>query len=93
MDRPHNLLIQLATTSGIIGLLTYVGAITMMLLRGLRTMKLENDVHVISFACVLAYLISAMFGNSMYYTSPYFFIFLGILMFENIKIDTEKKEL
>lgn len=34
---------------------------------------------------VIAYLISAMFGNSMYYTSPYFFILLGFLMGENLK--------
>lgn len=93
MDRPHNLLIQLATTSGIVGLITYMGGIAMILLVGLKTMKLENDIHVISFACVLAYLVSAMFGNSMYYTSPYFFIFLGILMFENIKRDNEKDKL
>ena len=83
-DRPHNLLIQLATTSGIIGLVTYVSAIGIILIRALKRMKMEDDVHVISFFVVIAYLISAMFGNSMYYTSPYFFIFLGLLMSENI---------
>lgn len=87
-DRPHNLIVQLATTSGIIGLLSYLSAIGIILIRGLKTMDLENSFLVISFACVIAYMISAMFGNSMYYTSPYFFIFLGIL-FQQIKQKTE----
>lgn len=83
-DRPHNLLIQLATTSGIIGLISYVTAIGIILVRGLKKIKLENSIHIISFFVVVSYLISAIFGNSMYYTSPYFFIFLGFLMSENI---------
>ena len=33
---------------------------------------------------IIAYLISAMFGNSMYYTSPYFFILLGMLYKQEI---------
>jgi len=83
-DRPHNLLIQLATTSGIIGLVSYISAIGIILIRGLKRSKIENSIHIISFFVVIAYLISSMFGNSMYYTSPYFFIFLGFLMCENI---------
>jgi len=84
-DRPHNLLIQLATTSGVIGLVTYVSAVSIILIRGLKRSKLENSIHVITLFVIIAYLISAMFGNSMYYTSPYFFIFLGVLMSENMK--------
>jgi len=84
-DRPHNLLIQLATTSGIIGIVTYVTVIVIILIRGVKRLNMENQIHTISFFVVVSYLISAMFGNSMYYTSPYFFIFLGFLMNENIK--------
>lgn len=92
-DRPHNLLIQQATTSGIIGLVTYISAMGIILIVGLKNMKLENGMHIIVYANVLAYLMSAMFGNSMYYTSPYFFIFLGLLMFENIEeIKMNKKK-
>ena len=54
-------------------------------------MKAENQTHIIVYANVLAYLISSMFGNSMFYTSPYFFIFLGFLIFENIG-ETRKNE-
>ncbi len=85
-DRPHNLLIQLATTSGIPGLILYTTAICIILIRAIKTMNEKNSIHIIIFFAVVAYLISAMFGNSMYYTSPYFFILIGFLMCENIKI-------
>ena len=84
-DRPHNLLIQLATTSGFPGLILYVSAVGVILVRAIKTMKFDKEFQVIFFFAVVAYLMSAMFGNSMYYTSPYFFMFLGFLMHENNK--------
>lgn len=91
-DRPHNLIIQMATTSGIIGVITYFTAIGMILLTAIKYIKMENEIYIISLETVVAYLISAMFGNSMYYTSPYFFIFLGLLLYENIKQKEKKME-
>lgn len=79
-DRPHNLLIQLGTTSGIPGLILYVSAVVIVLLRGRKHLKECNEVYLVAYFVVLAYLISAMFGNSMYYTSPYFFMFLGMIV-------------
>ena len=79
-DRPHNLLIQLATTSGLPGLLLYISAICVILWKSLKKLDMKNQLHVTFMFVVITYLISAMFGNSMYYTSPYFFILLGFLM-------------
>lgn len=84
-DRPHNLIIQLATTSGIVGLLLYCTAIGIIIIRGIKKIREKECVQKLVFFVVIAYLISAMFGNSMYYTSPYFFIFLGWLMKDNIR--------
>ena len=42
---------------------------------------------------VIAYLISAMFGNSMYYTSPYLFILLGYIFNKCITKDNETKNI
>ena len=78
-DRPHNLIIQLATTSGLPGLLLYISGIGLMLFRGFKRLNKESDIYIVLYFSVIAYLISAMFGNSMYYTSPYFFILLGFL--------------
>ena len=50
----------------------------------------KKGIQELVLCVVIAYLISAMFGNSMYYTSPYFFIFLGWLMKDNI-IDNSKE--
>ena len=84
-DRPHNLIIQLATTSGIIGLLLYCTAIGIIIIKGIKKLKEKESMQKLVLFVIIAYLISAMFGNSMYYTSPYFFIFLGWLMRDNIE--------
>lgn len=91
-DRAHNLIIQQATTSGLPGLVLYLLAIGIILKKAFIKMKKddENTFLTITFFTVCAYLISAMFGNSMYYTSPYFFIILGFLMYETI--DKTKEE-
>ena len=77
-DRPHNLIIQIATTSGLPGCILYIIAIGLILVRAFKKLKNSNSIYTIVFFAIIAYLISAMFGNSMYYTSPYYFIFLGI---------------
>lgn len=77
-DRPHNLIIQLATTSGLPGCILYIIAIGLILVRAFKKLNDSNSIYTIVFFAIIAYLISAMFGNSMYYTSPYYFIFLGI---------------
>lgn len=92
-DRPHNLLIQLATTSGLPGLVLYLTAVGMILIHSLKTMKFnENELQIVLCFTVIAYLASAMFGNSMYYTSPYYFIFLGMLMENNVKKEQKNSE-
>lgn len=77
-DRPHNLIIQLATTSGIPGMIFYLLGVGLILLRFYKKMKVDKEFSILFFV-VITYLISSMFGNSMYYTSPYFFIFLGFI--------------
>jgi len=84
-DRPHNLLIQLATTSGIPGMLIYVTAVGIIIVKAIKRLLKNDENGKIFLIIVITYLISAMFGNSMYYTSPYFFIFLGSLMNCNLK--------
>lgn len=85
-DRPHNLIIQLATTSGIPGLILYSFAIGLILVRGIKRFTVKNQLLIICLFSVIAYLISAMFGNSMYYTSPYYFIILGFLFQEIVNL-------
>lgn len=81
--RPHNLILQLCLFVGIPGAILYLTAMAILILRKLIILsKLEPDVFISLSACI-GYLISAMFGNSMFYTSPYFFIALGNLFIHN----------
>jgi len=77
--RPHNILIQFGIFTGIPGIILYIVFIGSILIRNLRKIKLLDDLNVFCYFIVICYLISSMFGNSMFYTSPYFFIFLGIV--------------
>ena len=87
-DRPHNLIIYLACVSGIPGMLIYMTAVGMIVIKGVKKIIQKNKEVGVFLIIVVTYLISSMFGNSMYYTSPYFFIFLGSLM----KLSLEQKE-
>lgn len=78
-SRPHNILIQMAVFTGIPGLLLYISFIGTILYRSIKKMNKLNKTSICALFIVISYLISSMFANSMFYTSPYFFIFLGIL--------------
>ena len=40
----------------------------------------KDTMNIMIFCTAMCYFISSMFGNSMYYTSPYFMILLGLLI-------------
>lgn len=84
-DRPHNLLIYLACVSGIPGMIIYITSVGIIVVKGIKKLLNNKYSGLIYLLVVITYLISSMFGNSMYYTSPYFFIFLGSLMNDNLK--------
>lgn len=83
-DRPHNLILYLACVSGIPGMLLYVIAVGIIVVKAIIKLMKNNNSGIISLLVVVTYLISSMFGNSMFYTSPFFFIFLGNLMNSNL---------
>ena len=44
----------------------------------LKKIKKMELITIASAGCALAYAAGACFGNSMYYTTPYFYMFLGM---------------
>lgn len=46
--------------------------------RGARHRRSLTDVEVLSLIVVFAYLVSSVFGVTMFYTAPYLFLFLGL---------------
>jgi O-antigen ligase len=78
LDRPHNELIQFAASLGFPALMFYLLAMLGHLVRFLRSAKRLSPLLLGIFVAVGTYLVSSLFGNTMYYTTPYFFAVLGI---------------
>jgi O-antigen ligase len=77
-DRPHNELIQFAASLCIPAMLFYLAGLASHLIRFFRAGKKLSTLTLGLFCAVGAYLVSSLFGNTMYYTSPFFFMLLGM---------------
>ena len=77
-DRPHNEFLQYAAFFGIPAAMAYICGVFSVFLNGLKH-KYELDIYTTAaLVAAFGYLVSSTFGNTMYYTSPPFFILLGI---------------
>ena len=77
-DRCHCEYMNYAICFGIPAALIYIAAIFTVYLRGLKFRKKLTDIQLIGLCSAMFYLISAVIGNSMYYTTPFLFILLGM---------------
>lgn len=85
ISSPHNEPLTYAAFFGIPAALLYVVGSTSAVISGLRRRKAvgeydgEGDCSVVIAAfAALGYLISSLFGVTMFYTAPYLFIFMGL---------------
>lgn len=76
-DRPHNELIQFAASLGFPALAFYVTAIGSHVGAFFRHFRKLSLFHLALFASAGCYLVSSMFGNTMYYTTPYYIMMLA----------------
>lgn len=79
-DRPHNEFLQVGVSMGVPAMLFYISALGLAFFQVFRNLKEISTIEICIFSVVCAYLVSAMFGNTMYYTYPYFLIFLAITL-------------
>ena len=77
-DRPHNEYLQYAAFFGIPAALLYVSGVFSVYLKALRRRANLDGVTAACLVACFGYLVSAFFGNTMYYTAPLLFIFLGM---------------
>lgn len=77
-DRPANEYIQHMVFLGIPGLILYLGALITMLVCQLKKIKKLELTTIAAAVCVIAYAVCAFTGNTMFYTTPYMFMFLGM---------------
>lgn len=79
-DKPHNIIIALIAYIGIPGMLCFFGALGIVMVSILLKIKeLSNEDVIAYFACI-CFLGSSLVANSMFYTTPYFCIFMGIIL-------------
>lgn len=94
-DRPHNIFIQIGATTGIVGLILYVSFLSIVFVNIIIKYKLINKEIMIFVFMTISYLISLFFGNSMFYTTPYYMISLGVIFsvyyIERNKLNDRKK--
>ena len=76
--RPHNEFLQYAVFFGIPFAISYVLGIVSIYIRALRVRDRLDPMTCVCLIVAFSYLGSAFFGNTYYYTAPYFFIFLGL---------------
>lgn len=77
-NRPHNEYLQYSAFYGIPACLCYLAAVASVFYRSLRRLSALSRSEIVALMGALAYLISACFGNTMFYTTPFLFILLGL---------------
>lgn len=78
-DRPHSSILQIALFLGIPALLLISSLILKIFIANVFNIKKESLINIGILTIFIAYTISSLFGNSMYYTTPYYMIILGFL--------------
>ena len=77
-NRPHNEYLQYAVFYGIPAGLVYIFAIVSIYRKAVKKIAELSPSTVVALLGACAYLISACFGNTMFYTAPFLFILLGM---------------
>lgn len=75
--KPHNEYLQHAYNFGVLSLIFYLIALVIILVKTLKNIRLLTDITLVFEIAVLGYLISAIFGNTMPHTLPFFLVFLA----------------
>ena len=78
--RSHNLIVQLSATTGFVGMLLYISGIASLWIRQLKNMKTWDTYDCLGMAVIVSYIVSSFVGNSSFYASPYFNIFVGFVV-------------
>ena len=86
-DRPANEYLYYAVFHGIPSLIFYLGFLVCLAVYSFKNIKKLSPSAMIAAGCVITYCISAFFGNVVYYTACYLFLFLGFLIPGNRKTD------
>lgn len=74
----HNEFLQYAVFFGIPAMIAYVTAALMVFLRALKNRVNLTQCEIVYLCAAFVYLVSSFFGVTMYYTTPFYYLFLGL---------------
>ncbi len=80
---PHNELLQYAEFFGIPVMVLYVAAVTVIIVTIMKNSTKFSKTTLVCFCVSVGYLISSFFGVQIYYTTPFIYIFLGLLSYQH----------
>ncbi len=83
-NRPHNEFLEYAVFFGIPAAIAYICGVFSVFLKGLKNRRKLDIYALAAFAAAFAYLVSSIFGNTMYYTAPFLFIMLGLAISKTV---------
>lgn len=91
-DQPHCLPLQISAQMGVPGLVLYLLACVVFARQVWRRRRHLDDLEAGLVAGVFAFFLSTLVASTMVYTSPYFFMWLGLMMgnWRNKASDLEK---
>ena len=75
---PHNEMLSYASEFGIPAAVLYTAAVIIMIFSSIKDLSTLDDTHLSALLAAFGYFISSFFGVPMFYTLPFFFIFLGL---------------
>lgn len=75
---PHNELLQYAEFFGIPAALLYLSAVVFVIASVMKHSRKLSKMTLVCFCVSVGYFASSMFGCAIYYTTPFFYIFLGL---------------
>lgn len=78
-SRPHNEYIQIPASIGIPGLIFYLLFLGLLIFRIIINIKKFSNFEISILFIIITYLVSAFFGVSIFYTTLYLYLFLGLL--------------
>ena len=78
VSRPDNEIIQHGAFLGVPGMLFYLLALLSLFLHQWIYMKRLDVTTLIAAGCVISYIVSSLFGVTIFYTVPYFYMFLAM---------------
>lgn len=73
----HNEFLEYCSNQGIPALLFYVAFVLSVFIRGAKNRRSLTNMNIASLCVAFAYLVSSVFGVTIFYTAPYLFIFLA----------------